>query len=539
MRKPLNWDSFFIKWGCYSRQCDTHENQDTWLACHYITNTKSSHELNTNATVCCGGVRLDNVCSFPLLAPETGSLSNLNVIELSCEDNTSIRRKTKTYLHKDGNSTGCGTSLCSIHFTNNASLQCPWILAVFDGHGRGGYVAAKIASQSLKRTLGQLIFSNVQPMFWHETFPNAFIVLQHIQSILSKSIYQAHLNILESHQPNGFDFGTTAALTVLLGRYLLTATCGDSSSLFIVNSTSKLLKKSILINIRLTVDHSCRNPNEQKRIKSLKKGMIVKESQGGLRLIPSTLTLDQAKKQGLAINMTRALGHSILSSSGLSCEPCFTLFDIVDIYNFLKTRASYNYYLFQAQDFDVTCDMKFQQKTHTDSFHDSSLHKSPNEDYEVVVMIENNDRVNRIPTHKTTERSCPFHYQLLVETTYQNSHNPANTSIPWCSLSEFMENSVFYNVVMSDGISDVMSARRISHSILQKHSMKWGPQKIAKTLSAEALHIRKKHRMRHDNCTAIVANLCPHFSQISISPHDNELSVSNHEENHKTDRTLN
>lgn len=90
-----------------------------------------------------------------------------------------------------------------------------------------------------------------------------------------------------------------------------------------------------------------------------------------------------------------------------------------------------------------------------------------------------------------------------------------------------------------DGISDVMSAKRISDSILQKHSMRWGPQKIAETLSAEALYIRKKHRMRHDNCTAIVANLCPHFSQTSISPHDDELNVSKNEANHRTDRTLN
>jgi serine/threonine protein phosphatase PrpC len=50
-------------------------------------------------------------------------------------------------LHKDGDSTGGGASRCSVNFINNACLQCPWILAVFDGHGRGGYVAAKVASQ--------------------------------------------------------------------------------------------------------------------------------------------------------------------------------------------------------------------------------------------------------------------------------------------------------------------------------------------------------------------------------------------------------
>jgi hypothetical protein len=36
-----------------------------------------------------------------------------------------------------------------------------------------------------------------------------------------------------------------------------------------------------------------------------------------------------------------------------------------------------------------------------------------------------------------------------METIDENIHTPANASIPWCSLSEFMENSVFYNVVMS------------------------------------------------------------------------------------------
>jgi hypothetical protein len=93
MLKPLNWDSFFVKWGCYSRQCDTHENQDTWIVCHYISNTNNTQTSNGNITPCCNGVRLDNLCSFPSSISENFSLQNFNLIKLSHEDAIFTRRK--------------------------------------------------------------------------------------------------------------------------------------------------------------------------------------------------------------------------------------------------------------------------------------------------------------------------------------------------------------------------------------------------------------------------------------------------------------
>jgi len=86
----------------------------------------------------------------------------------------------------------------------------------------------------------------------------------------------------------------------------------------------------------LSVGHSLENSSERSRVKK-NGGKVSKD----LRLYPKTMPFLEAKKLGLVINMSRALGHPVLSKHGLSPTPEFKS---------MKLDPSTEYFLVAASD---------------------------------------------------------------------------------------------------------------------------------------------------------------------------------------------
>lgn len=243
--------------------------------------------------------------------------------------------------------------------TRTASLKSPWIFAVFDGHGCGGRTAAHVASETLAHSLrgAHSLTSLFQgcsntPFCFHSQQPSRLtpfitrVTLEQTKQILQQAFESMQRNILQSNLSRQRDFGTTAVVVASLGRYLVTATCGDSSALLIIGLPSKAssshsaVKNSVqrfaMVNVKMSVDHSLSSAAEIERLRNHAGGRVVIGEGGVLRLIPASCSYKKARTEGLAINMARSLGHIILSQCGLCPQPTFTLIDIADIFELLS-----------------------------------------------------------------------------------------------------------------------------------------------------------------------------------------------------------
>jgi len=103
------------------------------------------------------------------------------------------------------------------------------------------------------------------------------------------------------------DFGTTAAVMILLGKKLFVGNVGDSQA-----SISKEVREN-LISENLTVMHNSKNDDEVKRIQSFPDASFGKD--GYLRVVDKQHCCEHH------VAMSRALGHMLLCKYGVISEP--------------------------------------------------------------------------------------------------------------------------------------------------------------------------------------------------------------------------
>ena len=131
------------------------------------------------------------------------------------------------------------------------------------------------------------------------------------------------------------DFGTTCIIAITDGNNLTVANVGNSKIMSYTKAKGRQGEK-IRGDEPLSADHNLQNSSERFRVK--KSGGKISED---LRLYPETMKFMRAKKLGLLINMSRALGLPVVSKHGLSPTPQFKS---------IKLEPSTEYFLVAASD---------------------------------------------------------------------------------------------------------------------------------------------------------------------------------------------
>merc|ERR1712137_140732 len=153
----------------------------------------------------------------------------------------------------------------------------------------------------------------------HQESPAVVLRETHIQDAISTSISKTQNLLLEQAQTKEThvqEYGTTAIIGVLWsGQNLTVANVGDSRAILIRKQNNEFRC------IEMSEDHSLNRKEERNRI-FLKKGKIVGQIKNR-RVIPSVNDYSQEdiSKHKLALNMSRSLGHLILSNYGVSSTP--------------------------------------------------------------------------------------------------------------------------------------------------------------------------------------------------------------------------
>eukprot|EP00914_Ancora_sagittata_P009602 GHVO01018283.1.p1 GENE.GHVO01018283.1~~GHVO01018283.1.p1 ORF type:complete len:794 (+),score=140.14 GHVO01018283.1:276-2384(+) len=152
---------------------------------------------------------------------------------------------------------------------------------------------------------------------------------------IARGFNNAHNSILKINKESNRDFGSTCVAASLMGRFLMVGNCGDSSAYLILppkgshHTGDGTAQKGGVMTIALSESHTLYNKHERTRIMESGKGSIVMGDGNVLRLIPEFLPYSSARLQGLSINMSRSLGHMILSECSLSPEPEYTVIDLL------------------------------------------------------------------------------------------------------------------------------------------------------------------------------------------------------------------
>jgi len=178
-------------------------------------------------------------------------------------------------------------------------------------------------------------------------------------SIISKNESKLISEILVREKLIGreIDYGTTAVMFISDGEEIIISNTGDSRCIMIEgynkdyeNINSRWIWKSE----QITRDH---NPvihlDECEGVK--KAGGTFHEQNGEKRLYPKHMTYLQAKKKGLAINMTRAIGHQILQDYGLIPNPDLYHIHINPYHHYIFILASDG--IWDVMDNDDVCNI--------------------------------------------------------------------------------------------------------------------------------------------------------------------------------------
>eukprot|EP00490_Sorites_sp_Unknown_P026269 CAMPEP_0114657372 /NCGR_PEP_ID=MMETSP0191-20121206/13834_1 /TAXON_ID=126664 /ORGANISM="Sorites sp." /LENGTH=317 /DNA_ID=CAMNT_0001876633 /DNA_START=969 /DNA_END=1922 /DNA_ORIENTATION=+ len=132
------------------------------------------------------------------------------------------------------------------------------------------------------------------------------------------------------------DYGTTACVLVSDGNEVIIANVGDSRCILL---EGKPTKNSLKWECKpITNDHNPMQRNDE-RLRVQQDGGAFEQSKE-LRLYPGNMKFADAKKRGLAINMTRAVGHPILSKHGLIATPELSRVELVKDHHYIFIMGS-------------------------------------------------------------------------------------------------------------------------------------------------------------------------------------------------------
>ncbi|KAN0023944.1 hypothetical protein ACTFIV_008335 [Dictyostelium citrinum] len=193
-------------------------------------------------------------------------------------------------------------------FHKNFKSEKIRVIGVFDGHGDEGMVASvttrDIISNCIEKEIVNSNDNKESNDFYDKCITNSFL--------------EANEALLEKGKITG-DWGTTATLAIIKDNHIRVGWVGDSMAVLFKQSTSG----RDYTPIQLSNDHKPENPQEKKRI--ITTGGRVVFRCGCYRVIPNKndYSNDDIMKQRLALNMSRALGHVVLSKYGVSSTPEF------------------------------------------------------------------------------------------------------------------------------------------------------------------------------------------------------------------------
>ncbi|EFA85967.1 protein phosphatase 2C [Heterostelium album PN500] len=238
-----------------------------------------------------GSSKSDNMSS------EVINLRFHNDIMIDGADNTVVSTTTTSTSHhkksalnlveRVGSSTVVGdrTENQDSFFLNEMEDNEVLLIGVLDGHGEQGEVASTLANES-------------------------------INNYLSNNIILSSDALIEEARVSDIDNGTTATVAVVGRDRVSIGWVGDSQAvLFRLCSVSRSYRAH-----PLTSDHRPESRSEKQRILQSNGRVIHKNS--SWRVIPSgEFSEAEIAKRRLALNMSRALGHHILSRFGVTSEP--------------------------------------------------------------------------------------------------------------------------------------------------------------------------------------------------------------------------
>ncbi|XXQ30206.1 PPM-type phosphatase domain-containing protein [Plasmodiophora brassicae] len=172
------------------------------------------------------------------------------------------------------------------------------VAGVFDGHGFLGENAALLCSAAVPSMVAS-----------GKSFPEC---LRALQSVLVQIADNEHRRLPEE----GFDYGTTAAIVRISGLQVKCAWVGDSRiALFEENARTRTWSWQWS-----SMEH---NPetHEAEKVRLLQSPARTTVVAGSTRVYPRSMSLEDAVRNKLTLNMSRALGHRILVQHGVSPDP--------------------------------------------------------------------------------------------------------------------------------------------------------------------------------------------------------------------------
>ncbi|KAM9993531.1 hypothetical protein ACTFIZ_011488 [Dictyostelium cf. discoideum] len=193
-------------------------------------------------------------------------------------------------------------------FQKNFKSERIRVIGVFDGHGDQGMDASvttrDIISIHLEKEIVNSNDNKESDDFYDKCITSSFL--------------EANEALLEKGKTTG-DWGTTATLAIIRDNHIRVGWVGDSMAVLFKQSANG----KDYTPIQLSNDHKPENPLEKKRI--ITTGGRVVFRCGCYRVIPNKndYSNDEIMKQRLALNMSRALGHVVLSKYGVSSTPEF------------------------------------------------------------------------------------------------------------------------------------------------------------------------------------------------------------------------
>ncbi|GAM18584.1 hypothetical protein SAMD00019534_017590, partial [Acytostelium subglobosum LB1] len=185
-------------------------------------------------------------------------------------------------------------------FINQIDGKDILMLGVFDGHGNLGDQASVIANEIINQHL-----------------TNSFDTDTPLDESIMESFSQANHTLIEEGQRQGFDNGTTATVAIVEKDRLTVGWVGDSGAVLCRYDSYRQAYHCMA----LTSDHRPENKAERARIEAGNGRVVNRYSVW--RLVPSEQDYTDADivRGRLALNMSRSLGHYILSQYGLSARP--------------------------------------------------------------------------------------------------------------------------------------------------------------------------------------------------------------------------
>ncbi|EAL62398.1 protein phosphatase 2C [Dictyostelium discoideum AX4] len=193
-------------------------------------------------------------------------------------------------------------------FQKNFKSEGIRVIGVFDGHGDEGMDASATTRDIISKIVEKEIVNSNDNKKSDDFYDKC----------ITSSFLEANEALLEKGKITG-DWGTTATLAIIKDNHIRVGWVGDSMAVLFKQSANG----KDYTPIQLSNDHKPENPLEKKRI--ITTGGRVVFRCGCYRVIPNKndYSNDDIMKQRLALNMSRALGHVVLSKYGVSSTPEF------------------------------------------------------------------------------------------------------------------------------------------------------------------------------------------------------------------------